>query len=88
MCYHHSKENISLKESWHSVACTMAGCVGVAGVCVIIKSLKLGLILETVFAIVIFVVIYALIQLGTKNATLYEIVKSGIEFINNRVKRK
>lgn len=88
MCYHHSKEHISLKESWHSVACTMAGCVGVAGVCVIIKSLKLGLILETVFAIVISVVIYALIQLGTKNATLYEIVKSGIEFINNRVKRK
>lgn len=85
MCFNHSKEHISLRESRHSGICTIIGCVGIAATCILIKALNFGLLQETILAIVISAFIYLLIQIVTKNPTFYEIIGSMINFVQRRL---
>mgnify|MGYP003093130747 CR=1 FL=1 len=86
MCYHHSREYISLRESVRPIICTFIGCIGMVLTYIIIKTMNFGLLQETIMTIIISVVVYMLIQCLTKNITFYEMLKSMREFIWRKFK--
>lgn len=85
--YKHSKEYISLGESIKCFTCTITGCVGIVAVCLIMKSLKLNIIMETVLCIGFSVLIYGLVQIFTKNDFFMENLKSVLGDIRKKVNR-
>ncbi len=83
MCYRHSKEYVSLKNSLRSIVCTVVGCIGIAVVCILIKLCYFNLFTETFFSILLSMIIYVLTQIFTKNLIFYDAVKSVCKYVKH-----
>ena len=86
--YKHSKEYISLRESIKCFTCTITGCAGIVAVCLIIKSLRLNMIMETVLCIGLSVPVYGLAQILTRNDFLLKNMKSVFGDIQKKLNKR
>lgn len=76
ICYMASKPYISLKQTKRPIISVTVGCITIAGICIVIKALKLDLYVETFLCIVLSCTLYALVQLLLKNEIFLETLAS------------
>lgn len=76
ICYCYSKKYVEMKSTIKSSLQVIAGCIGIVGSCILIKSFGLGLVQETILAVIMSILVYLFIELLLRNRTLFEILNS------------
>ena len=84
ICYHYSKEYISLKDSKETIEKVFIGSLAIIIVCLCVRTCKFNMYVETILCITMSAMLYVVIQILLKNKTFME----GIEDIKNWIKTK
>ena len=71
ICYYHSKDIISLKETKKCIRDVIVGCIAIGISCFSIKLLNLSLYIETFLCVSISIFIYFVIQVLLKNTEIF-----------------
>lgn len=87
ICYHYSKEHISLKDSLKPVISVLVGCIGIVCTCTIIKHFSFEMYTETLMAILGSVMIYCIIQIVIHNVIFMDFLRSSVRLMNGKIRK-
>lgn len=83
LCIRYSKGLVTLDKNKRNIISVIVGCLGIVGVCMVLKLFSLTLIEYTVISVCLSAIVYGIILIIFKNT----IIQDGFDVIKNKIKK-